>query len=320
MKILIIKLLSAFLLLFSTATFSQQPDCTADSIKSWVHFLASDEMKGRANGSEEIEKVTDWISALYQQYGLKTVANMTDFVQPYILYEDSSFVHKNIIGYIPGKDENANVVVVSAHFDHIGMRRTPLNGDSIYNGADDNASGVAAMLAIAKNFYQQNLKPDCSIIFAAFSNEETGLIGSMHFCESNLIPMQNIKININFDMVGRTDDYGNNKYYVTGSDYSNFQDIVIEFNKDNDWEIAEAGMFADMFFDMSDNYAFAAYGRFLNHCVPAHTIATSLGFEYIHELHDEAEYINFENMTNLVNNMTQLLLHIASNEVIVNCK
>jgi len=73
----------------------------------------------------------------------------------------------------------------------------PVEGDSIFNGADDNVSGIVAMLAIAKTFYEQKLLPECPIVFAAFSNEEEGGLGSQYFCNSNVIPMQKIKLNIN---------------------------------------------------------------------------------------------------------------------------
>ena len=320
MKVNNIVFLSAVLLLFATGAFSQQAECTADSIKSWLSFLASNEMKGRNNGSEEIEKVAAWLSTKYKQYGLKAVGDIKDFVQPYVIDNDTSFIHKNIIGYIPGKNENDNVIVLSAHFDHIGMSRQPVAGDSIYNGADDNASGIAVLLAIAKIFYEQNLKPDCSVVFAAFSNEERNMRGSRYFCDSNVIPIQNIKLNINFEMLGRTDEFGKNRYYVTGPNHSNFQDIIVNLNRNNDWEIADAGEIVDRLFRMSDNYIFVSYANSLNHCVPAHTVATSVGMSYVHQLHDEVEYIDFENMAGLVNNLTQLIFHIASKEVIVHCK
>jgi hypothetical protein len=302
--------------------FSQQQTCTADSTRSWLNFLASDELRGRANGSDEIEKVAQWLSGKFKQYGLQPIGEMNDFVQPYILDNDSSFVHKNIIGYYPAINEPDNensFVIISVHFDHIGISYFPVNGDSIYNGADDNASGVVAMLAIAKNLFEQNLPIKSPIVFAAFSNEERGLIGSRYFVSSNIIPIQQVKVNINLEMLGRSDEFGRNKYYITGPNYSNLQDIIIEFNKEREWEIADAGVAVDMLFRMSDNYSFVRYAERNNYCVPAHTIATSIGFGHIHQVDDEVEYIDFENLNDLIDNLTQLILHLSSNDIVVKC-
>ena len=140
MKKMYLVILLTTLLLPAQCIMSQQMSCTADSIQSWLGFLASDEMKGRANGTEEIETVAEWLSTLYKQYGLKDIGGLTDYIQPYLLDNNDSFIHKNIIGYIPAKEESNNAgfyVVLSAHFDHIGMSRYPVDGDSIYNGADD---------------------------------------------------------------------------------------------------------------------------------------------------------------------------------------
>jgi len=313
-----------FVALFITqGAWSEQQTCTTDSIKSWLNFLASDEMKGRDNGTNEIEKVAKWLSEKYKQYGLQPIGDMKDFIQPYILDNDSSFIHKNIIGYIPAKKNEwgneSPIIVLSAHFDHIGMSYSPVNGDSIFNGADDNASSIVAMLAIAKNLFEQKLKPDCPIVFAAFSNEETGLRGSWYFCNSNVIPIQQIKVNINLEMVGRSDEFGKNKYYITGPKFSNFQDIVVKFNKEKEWKIADAGRIVNMLFEMSDNYSFIEYANHSNFCIPAHTIATSVGMSYVHQLYDEIEYIDFENLNNLIDNLTQLILYVSRKDILVKC-
>ena len=306
------------------SVLSQQQTCMADSIKSWLGFLASDEMKGRANGTKEIETVAGWLSSMYKHYGLKEIRGLTHFIQPYLLDNKDTFIHKNIIGYIPAKEERDNdnsFVFLSAHFDHIGISRFPVDGDSIFNGADDNASGVVVLLAIAKTMYEQNIQPDCPIVFAAFSNEETGLRGSMYFNESNVIPVQQIKININLEMLSHSDEYGKNKFYITGPGRSNFQDIVINFNKDKEWEIQDIGDMANMLFQMSDNFAFTMHANRLNDCVPAHTISTSIGIDrHIHKVNDDVELVDFENISSLVDYLTQLVIYVAGKDVEVKCK
>jgi hypothetical protein len=309
-------------LLIIQGALSQQQTCTVDSTRSWLNFLASDGLRGRANGSDEIEKVAQWLSEKFKQYGLRPVGEMGDFVQPYILNNDSSFIHKNIIGYFPAANEPDNenpFIVISAHFDHIGISYFPVNGDSIYNGADDNASGVVAMLAIAKKLFEQNLQINSPVVFAAFSNEEEGLLGSRYFVESNVVPIQRIKLNINLEMLGRSHEFGRNKFLITGTQHSNFQDIVIEFNKETGWEMADAGEIVDFLFRMADNYSFVEYAQQHNFCIPAHTIAASLGFGHIHQVDDEVEFIDFENFNNLIEHLTQLILYLSNNDIIVKC-
>jgi len=311
-------------LFISQGALSQQQICTTDSIKSWLHFLASDEMKGRANGSEEIETVAMWLSDKYKAYGLQTFAGLNNFIQPYMLDGDSSFVHKNVIGYIPAKEKqnnNNSFVVLSAHFDHLGINSEyALNGDSIFNGANDNASGVVAMLAIAKNLYEHNIKPDCPIVFAAFSNEEMRGLGSAYFCSSNVVPIQKMKVNVNFEMLGRTDEYGKNTFYISGPKFSNLQDIVVDFNKDTSWKIAETGDLADMLFEYADNFILVTCASDAGVCVPAHSFFVSgVRSSDMHRPNDEVEFIDFENLNNVVAHFTQLIIHLASKNVEIKC-
>ena len=312
-------------LLPTQSVLSQQPLDTADSIKNWLTYLASDEMKGRANGTPEIDEVAKWLSAIYKQYGLKEIGGLANYTQSYMLDTDDSFVHKNMIGYIPSKEENDNegpFIVLTAHYDHIGMSTFPVDGDSIFNGADDNASGTVALLAIAKNMFEMNIQPECPIVFALFSNEETGLRGSRFFCESEAIPMQKIKININLEMLSHSDEFGKNKFYITGPTYSNFQDIVLNFNKENEWKIEDIGdVMVNRLFRMADNYAFVVAANRIDICVPAHTLATSVGLSgHIHNVNDEVDLVDFENMSRLVDHLTRLLTHIARKDVVVSCK
>ena len=311
-------------LFISQGALSQQKICTTDSIKSWLYFLASDEMKGRANGSKEIEKVAMWLSDKYKEYGLQTFEGLNSFIQPYVLNGDSTFVHKNVIGYIPAKDEknnNDSFVVLSAHFDHLGINSEyALNGDSIFNGANDNASGVVALLAIAKNLQEHNIKPDCPIVFAAFSNEEVGGLGSAYFCNSGVVPIQKIKVNVNLEMLGRTDEYGRNTFYISGTKFSNLQDIVIDFNKNTNWKIAETGDVADMIFEMADNIILVNYASEIGVCLPAQSFFVSgIKNSDLHRPNDEVEFIDFENLNNVVAHFTQLVIYLASKNVEVKC-
>ncbi len=185
---------------------------TVDSLRCWLSYMASDEMNGRANGSEEIEKIATWLSDKFQKYGVIPLEGQKSLFQEYPV-DGQNAMYKNVIGYIPAKNnkDNYSYIVLSAHFDHIGKR-----GIMICNGADDDASGIVTLLGIAKNIYENNVRLDCPIIFAAFSGEERGRLGSKYFCTSNIIPLNRAKLNINFELVGRSEENGKDKFYITG--------------------------------------------------------------------------------------------------------
>ncbi len=312
------------LLVISSGAFAQQKASTADSLKTWLTFLASDQMKGRDNGTPEVEKAAQWLAEKYKTYGLKPIDGLQGFFQPYILDGDSSFVHKNVVGYIPAKKKKNNFsgkyILISSHFDGIGMSLNAVNGDSIFNGADDNASGTAALLAIAKNLHEHKIKPEIPIVFAAFSNEETGLVGSNIFCQSGVIPLQHMKLNMNLEMLGHSNEYGRNKFFITGPGYSNFENVITDFNKNSNWELINIGYLANYYFRMSDNYSFVQCAQEADICVSAHTIFTSAkSGGHLHGVSDEVEFIDFENYSALIEYLTQLALHVTKNDIEIQC-
>jgi len=110
---------------------------------------------------------------------------------------------RNVLGMIPGKD-TTQAIVIGAHYDHLGTR-----GNLTYNGSDDNASGVAGMLALADAWSRAGVKPRCNLIFAAWTAEEKGLLGSTWFVRNFNFSKQTIELNINFDMISRSDPSDN---------------------------------------------------------------------------------------------------------------
>lgn len=134
--------------------------------------------------------------------------------------EQKKFPSNNVIGWIEGSDKQLKdeYVVIGAHYDHIGMARTPNHlNDSIMNGADDNASGTAAVMALAKAFGKVRKKPARSIVFILFTAEEIGLIGSDYYTKNPLFPIEKTTAMINLDMVGRN---GTDTLYVVGEKYN----------------------------------------------------------------------------------------------------
>ncbi|MEH0158688.1 M28 family peptidase [Limibacter armeniacum] len=175
-----------------------------------LKILSSDEMEGRKTGTTGSQKAADYIISRYETIGLKPLSG-GGYTFPFTFYNKflrSNFDGVNILGFIEGSQYKDKFIVVSAHYDHMGA-----NGVEIYNGADDNASGVAAMLEIA-NFFNIN-PPLYSILFAAFDAEEMGLQGAKSFIYEGPLSKDQIVLNINLDMVSRGGEH--NVLYTAGT-------------------------------------------------------------------------------------------------------
>ena len=215
------------LLLVGNITFAQSPieralnTINRSSAEATIHFLASDELQGREAGFHGSRVTSEYIVSLLQWMGVSPLAD--SYFQPFDAYRkerqkkgrlevhpDSiaklkQEVHqklsmRNVLGMIPGKNTK-EYVIVGAHFDHLGIDPV-LDGDQIYNGADDNASGVSAVLQIARAFLASGQQPERNVIFAFWDGEEKGLLGSKYFVQTCPFLSQ-IKGYLNFDMIGR---------------------------------------------------------------------------------------------------------------------
>ena len=183
-----------------------------------INYLADDKLKGRELGSPELDEAAQYIADKFKQYGLKPFTTDGSYLQSWqqdVLDKKNLSLH-NVIGIIPGTNPDlSQAVVLSAHYDHLGMGwpyHKDGNQGKVHNGADDNASGVAVMLEIAKSL-GKSIKPERSIIFVAFTAEEAGLIGSKYFVKEYL-KHNKLFANLNIDTVGRLKD---NKLMVLNS-------------------------------------------------------------------------------------------------------
>ena len=215
------------LLLVGNITFAQSPieralnTINRSSAEATINFLASDELQGREAGFHGSRVTSEYIVSLLQWMGVSPLAD--SYFQPFDAYRkerqkkgrlevhpDSiaklkQEVHqklsmRNVLGMILGKNTK-EYVIVGAHFDHLGIDPA-LDGDQIYNGADDNASGVSAVLQIARAFLASGQQPERNVIFAFWDGEEKGLLGSKYFVQTCPFLSQ-IKGYLNFDMIGR---------------------------------------------------------------------------------------------------------------------
>ena len=161
-----------------------------------IQTLSSDSFEGRKTGSTGNLKAADYITNRFDEIGLKSYNQ--NYRHPFTFRNrrNEEIQGINLIGYIKGKSEN--IIIISAHYDHVGI-----NNSEIFNGADDNASGVAVILASAKYFMEN--KPLNTLLFVAFDAEEMGLQGAYSFLDNPPIPRELIKLNINLDMVSHND-------------------------------------------------------------------------------------------------------------------
>lgn len=208
---------------FSLSVFSQTPiekglaSFDKKDAEKFIGILASDSLEGRAGGTTGGMKAADYLKSIFEEYGIKPWVK--GYFQPFGIDNSRKTVSldkakigspqmRNILGTIRGKNAN-EVVIIGAHYDHLGVRKNRTN-DSIYNGADDNASGVAGVLQVAKAFVASGQQPKRTIIFALWDGEEMGLLGSFYFTEDYynnvqppLLEPAQIKGYINLDMIGR---------------------------------------------------------------------------------------------------------------------
>jgi aminopeptidase YwaD len=200
-------------LAFSLSLYAQAQDLPglSTSLQEHVYILASDSMEGRGLGTEGTAKARDYIVSQFSEIGL-TPYNETGYIMPFSLqYDVARIPAYNIIGYIRGSDPvlQNEYILMGAHYDHVGYSEEE-GKRIIYNGADDNASGVAVMLELAKYFSGLDTAPSRSILFVAFDAEESGLLGSQEFVQQ-IHPgfsVKDIKVMFSIDMVGM---YSSNK-------------------------------------------------------------------------------------------------------------
>lgn len=163
-----------------------------------VAVLAADSLEGRAVGSVGGGKARAYIQAAFSKKGLQMLGDT--YEQPFevAVGSGSQVTGVNMVGVLPGTVDSDAYIVITAHYDHLGIRR-----GQIYNGADDNASGVAGLLALAGYFNQH--PPRHSLLFVAFDGEEVGLQGAFAFLKNPPIPLDRMALNINLDMISRNE-------------------------------------------------------------------------------------------------------------------
>lgn len=274
-----------------------------ESLRTNLTVIASDEMEGRETGSEGQKKAGLYIIDFYKKNGVGFPKGAQDYFQ----HVPAAFLNakrdkglpdsENIWAFIEGTEKPEEIVVISAHYDHIGI----INGE-VYNGADDDGSGTVALMEMAVAFQKaknEGQGPKRSILILHFTGEEHGLHGSRYYSENPLFPLANTVANVNIDMIGRRDEFhkkSNNYVYLIGSDYlstdlytlceavnkkNNFLTIDYKYNDKND---------KNRYYYRSDHYNFAKNG------IPSVFLFNGTHADY-HKATDEVAKIEFDALT-----------------------
>jgi len=276
---------------------------TADELKTHLYIVASDEMEGRETGSAGQKKAGVYLIDQYKKNEVPFPTGASDYYQKI----PAAFLNakrnenlsnsENIWAYIEGSEKPNEVLVISAHYDHVGTK----NGE-IYNGADDDGSGTVALLEIAQAFQiakKEGHGPKRSVLFLHVTGEEHGLHGSRYYSENPLFPLANTITDINIDMIGRRDEAhisSNNYVYVIGANRlsTDLDNIVTTANAtytklDLDYKYNDPKD-PNHFYERSDHYNFAKNG------VPSVFLFNGVHADY-HKPTDSPDKIEYDALT-----------------------
>ena len=250
--------------------------------------LSSDAMEGRALFTPGIEKASVFIEGEFKRIGLTYYKELQSYRQDFLIKDKKA---NNVIGIIPGKSKPKEYVIFSGHYDHLGMKES--GDDKVFNGANDDASGITAVITLAEFFKKKNDNAR-TLIFVAFTGEETGGYGSAFF--SNSINADEVVAMFNIEMIGTDSKWGKNSAYITGFERSDFGTILQKNLVGSGFNFYQDPYPQEQLFYRSDNARLAALG------VPAHTISTSkMDVEpNYHKLSDEISTLDMDNMTEII--------------------
>jgi len=312
----------ALCLLASTALAQNSPVAVPppeiQDFAGTLTFLSSDWMEGREPGFLGNYMAADYIASMMQMNGLDPIgdikSNQRSYLQHFeirlyypektgslylILGRPGRAVVSNVTGMIRGKDTTKSIVV-GAHYDHLGIR----NG-LIYNGSDDNASGVAGMLALAKHWCVHNEKPACNLIFAAWNCEETGKHGSRYFVRHTEANPRNVIAYINMDMISRSAPEDTNRRIIsigTRPESENLRGIAVAANKN---------LMHPFELDLWDvtGHSGSDYSPFTDVNIPVMTFFSGFQVDY-HTPEDDADKADLNKMEDILKIVNNCLIQL----------
>ena len=281
-----------------------------NELKKILYEFSDDKFEGRKTGEKGQKLASKYLIDYYKKLDIKAANINGDYLQhiPVEYFRGrSNDSSENVVAYIKGIEKPNEFIVISAHYDHLGIQ-----GEKIYNGADDDASGTTAVMMIAKAFKKaldQGKGPKRSIVFLHATGEEEGLLGSRYYVEHPIFPLENTVANLNIDMIGRFDQkHADNPefVYLIGSDKlsSELHTLSEETNKKYtnlmlDYTYNDESD-PNRFYYRSDHYNFAKNG------IPIIFYFTGVHKDY-HRETDTADKIRYD----LLHKRTQLIFHTA---------
>ncbi|MEX1367388.1 MAG: M28 family peptidase [Nannocystaceae bacterium] len=288
-------------------TTAQLSTITAARLRTHVDRLADDRLRGRPTPSPQLDEAATYLREQLSHYGLQTPPGIDDYRQT---FECGGDAHpgpaSNVIALLPGRDPALadQTVMVTAHYDHLGER--PGGEDSIFNGANDNASGTAAMLAIAEVLAVS--PPRRSVVFVGFCGEERGLLGSRHYAAHPVRPLEDVVAQVNLEMLGRPEPGPPLVVWIPGMERSTLGQWLATPSDPERLRVVdgtEIGRAEGRAFDRSDNYPLAMHG------VVAHTVAAGKLDALYHSPDDEADVLDYEPMAVIVQALARGVHHLA---------
>ena len=326
MKKVIIIILFFPMVLFGQNNLKYAETIKVEDLEKHLIILASDSMEGRETGKKGQKMAADYImnhfknigippykkKSYYQKFKVKNGRHMckcddcdTDFLKK-MLGKNKYIKGENVIGFIEGTDLKEELIIITAHYDHLGKHE-----DKIFNGADDDGSGTAATLEIAEAFMlakKEGNGPRRSVLIMPVSGEEKGLLGSKYYTDHPIYPLENTVANLNIDMIGRVDDWHENGDYVylIGADMLS-QELHDISEQTNDQYI---GLDLDYTFNAEDDpnryYYRSDHYNFAKNNIPVIFYFNGVHEDY-HKVTDTVEKIDF----NKIQTITRLVFLTA---------
>jgi len=274
-------------------------------IQAMVSFLTSDELKGREVATESELIAAQYIISKFIESGIKPY--FETYMDPFEAKRDKGV---NVVGFIEGNDPKLKheMVLLGAHYDHIGYGKK-VNNDSIANGANDNASGTATVLAIADRLARLGTNKR-SIVIALFSGEEKGLLGSKSLAKKLNEQQIDLYAMLNFEMIGVPFTDRDYDIFLTGYELSDLGEKLNTYTNSTMVGVSKVAKKYNLF-KRSDNYAF--YKEFK---VPSHTISSCdlTNFDFYHHVDDEIDQLDFAFMATTINKLIPGIVQICSSD------
>lgn len=280
-------------------------------VRADLGFLASDALRGRGSGTNDELIAAEYIASELDRVGLEPIASDHSFIQKIsgtfpIHGTPRPWTTRNVVAILRGRDPalREQIILLTAHMDALGIGAAADNGDSIYNGADDDASGCAAVLEFARQFSHSRI-PKRTVMFAFFGSEESGGQGSDYFLAHPPVPIDSIVANLEFEMIGQPDaKIRGDELWLTGYDRSDLGPVLASRGA----HIVPDPRPSEDFFRRSDNFSLAKYG------VVAHTVSSFGLNKTYHQPSDDLSHIDFAHLEQAIGSLMKPIQWLANSD------